>query len=201
MARFRTAPPPGKRTRAMNCPYRAHEWRSAVRFRVARQNKVLCAALHPLALQSLSRTETRKTVSSAANSCLRGSEWAPVSGPPNSFSADALGSALLRRARQTPSAPCCAFHEGGRSASATMAVDAAAACTDSDRATTVSAESSPAGVVGDVLMLVIQHQPHHAGTDLRRKLVACLLPHGSTFSKAGASGKPGAVQCSIALLL
>jgi hypothetical protein len=33
--------------------------------------------------------------------------------------------------------------------SATMAVDAAAACTDSDRATPVSAESSPAGVVGD----------------------------------------------------
>jgi hypothetical protein len=30
--------------------------------------------------------------------------------------------------------------------------------------------------------------------DLRRKLVACLLAHGSTFSGVGASGKPGAVQ-------
>jgi hypothetical protein len=41
---------------------------------------------------------------------------------------------------------------------------------------------------------VIQHQPHRAGTDLRRELVACLLAHGSTFSRVGASGKPGAVQ-------
>jgi hypothetical protein len=28
---------------------------------------------------------------------------------------------------------------------------------------------------------LIQHQPHRAGTDLRRELVACLLAHGSTF--------------------
>ena len=40
----------------------------------------------------------------------------------------------------------------------------------------------------------IQHQPHRAGTDLRRELVACLLAHGPTFSRVGASGKPGAVQ-------
>src|SRR5947199_9812007 len=45
-----------------------------------------------------------------------------------------------------------------------------------------------------MLMFVIQHQPHRAGTDLRRVLVACLLAHGSTFSRVGASGKPGAVQ-------
>jgi hypothetical protein len=34
-----------------------------------------------------------------------------------------------------------------------------------------------------MLMFVIQHQPHRAGTDLRRELVACLLAHGSTFSR------------------
>src|SRR5258705_6276285 len=45
-----------------------------------------------------------------------------------------------------------------------------------------------------MLMFVIQHQPHRAGTDLRRELVACLLAHGSTFSRVGASGKPGAVH-------
>ena len=43
-------------------------------------------------------------------------------------------------------------------------------------------------------MFVIQHQPHRTGTDLTRELVACLLAHGSTFSRVGASGKPGAVQ-------
>src|SRR3954447_3999689 len=42
-----------------------------------------------------------------------------------------------------------------------------------------------------MLMFVIQHR---AGTDLGRELVACLLAHGSTFSRVGASGKPGAVQ-------
>src|SRR6516165_8607208 len=47
-----------------------------------------------------------------------------------------------------------------------------------------------------MLMFVIQHQPHRAGTDLRRELVACLLAHGSTFSRVGASGKPGAVHTS-----
>src|SRR5437870_6956053 len=45
-----------------------------------------------------------------------------------------------------------------------------------------------------MLMFVIEDQPHRAGTHLRRKLVACLLAHGSTFSRVGASGKPGAVQ-------
>src|SRR6516225_3707153 len=48
-----------------------------------------------------------------------------------------------------------------------------------------------------MLMFVIQHQPHRAGTDLRRELVACLLAHGSTFSRVGASGEPGAVHFSL----
>ena len=41
-----------------------------------------------------------------------------------------------------------------------------------------------------MIMFVIQYQSHRAGTDLRRELVACLLAHGSTFSRVGASGKP-----------
>src|SRR5262249_19548699 len=45
-----------------------------------------------------------------------------------------------------------------------------------------------------MLMFVVQDQPHSARTDLRRKLVACLLAHGSTFSRVGASDQPGAVQ-------
>ena len=45
-----------------------------------------------------------------------------------------------------------------------------------------------------MLMFVVQHQPHRTGTDLRRKLVACLIAHGSTLSRVGASGKPGAVH-------
>src|SRR5215471_6950148 len=45
-----------------------------------------------------------------------------------------------------------------------------------------------------MLVFVIEDQPHRTGTDLRRKLVACLLVHGSTFSGVGASGKPGAVH-------
>src|SRR4051812_47801445 len=49
-----------------------------------------------------------------------------------------------------------------------------------------------------MLMFVIQHQPHRAGTDLGRELVACLLAHGSTFSRVGASGKPGAVHPYVA---
>src|SRR5215203_4952683 len=43
-------------------------------------------------------------------------------------------------------------------------------------------------------MFVVQHQPDRAGTHLRRKLVARLLAHGSTFSRVGASGKLGAVH-------
>src|SRR5271156_1983272 len=45
-----------------------------------------------------------------------------------------------------------------------------------------------------MLMFVIQDQPHSAGTDLRRKPVACLIAHGSILSRVGASGKPGAVH-------
>src|SRR3954470_2372163 len=48
-----------------------------------------------------------------------------------------------------------------------------------------------------MLMFVIQHQPYSAGTDLRRKLVACLIAHGSILSRVGASGKPGAVQAEV----
>src|SRR6266404_3891099 len=45
-----------------------------------------------------------------------------------------------------------------------------------------------------MLMLVIQHHPHRTPTDLRRKLVRCLACHRPTFSRVGASDKPGAVQ-------
>jgi hypothetical protein len=45
-----------------------------------------------------------------------------------------------------------------------------------------------------MLVLVINHQPHRTRTDLRRKLVRCLACHRSTFSRVGASDKPGAVQ-------
>src|SRR4029079_19565291 len=48
-----------------------------------------------------------------------------------------------------------------------------------------------------MIMFVIQYQSHRAETDLRRELVACLLAHGSTFSRVGASGKPGAVQLEV----
>ena len=45
-----------------------------------------------------------------------------------------------------------------------------------------------------MLAFVIQHHPHRAVADLRRKLVRRLARHGSTFSGVGASGKPGAVH-------
>ena len=45
-----------------------------------------------------------------------------------------------------------------------------------------------------MFMLVIQNHPHSAGSHLRRELVRCLAYHGSTLSRVGASGKPGAVQ-------
>src|SRR4051794_37426764 len=45
-----------------------------------------------------------------------------------------------------------------------------------------------------VVAPMIQHHPHRTLPDLRRKLVRGLLGHGSTFSRVGASGKPGAVQ-------
>jgi len=41
---------------------------------------------------------------------------------------------------------------------------------------------------------MIQNHPHRTGSHLRRELVRCLACHGSTFSRVGASGKPGAVQ-------
>jgi hypothetical protein len=41
---------------------------------------------------------------------------------------------------------------------------------------------------------VIQNHPHRAGSHLRRELVRCLACHGSTLSRVGASGKPGAVH-------
>jgi very-short-patch-repair endonuclease len=41
---------------------------------------------------------------------------------------------------------------------------------------------------------VINHQPHRTRTDLRRKLDRCLACHRSTFSRVGASDKPGAVH-------
>src|SRR5271163_1899856 len=45
-----------------------------------------------------------------------------------------------------------------------------------------------------MFMLVIQNHPHRASSHLRRELVRCLACHGSTLSRVGASGKPGAVQ-------
>src|SRR4029077_2249187 len=45
-----------------------------------------------------------------------------------------------------------------------------------------------------MFMLVIENHPHRASAHLRRELVRCLACHGSTFSRVGASGKPGAVQ-------
>ena len=45
-----------------------------------------------------------------------------------------------------------------------------------------------------MFMLVIQNHPHRASSHLRRELVRCLACHGSTLSRVGASGKPGAVH-------
>lgn len=45
-----------------------------------------------------------------------------------------------------------------------------------------------------MVALVVQHHAHRTGADLRRKLVRRFAHIGSTFSKVGASGKPGAVQ-------
>jgi hypothetical protein len=44
---------------------------------------------------------------------------------------------------------------------------------------------------------VIEDQPNRAAADLRRELVRGLVHHGSTFSRVGASGNPGAVQFSV----
>ena len=40
----------------------------------------------------------------------------------------------------------------------------------------------------------IHNHPHRTGANLRRKPVPCLVHNGSTFSRVGASAKPGAVQ-------
>src|SRR4029077_10391515 len=45
-----------------------------------------------------------------------------------------------------------------------------------------------------MFMLVIENHPHRASAHLRRELVRCLACHGSTFSRVGASGKPGPVH-------
>jgi hypothetical protein len=41
---------------------------------------------------------------------------------------------------------------------------------------------------------VVQNHPHRTGPDFRREFVRRLACHGSTFSRVGASGNPGAVQ-------
>src|SRR5450759_2892706 len=45
-----------------------------------------------------------------------------------------------------------------------------------------------------MLALMVQNHPHRTGPDLRREFVRRLACHGSTFSRVGASGNPGAVQ-------
>src|SRR5690349_12844491 len=45
-----------------------------------------------------------------------------------------------------------------------------------------------------MLPLMIQHHPNRARTHLRGKFVRSLRLHGSTFSRVGASGNPGAVH-------
>jgi hypothetical protein len=42
-----------------------------------------------------------------------------------------------------------------------------------------------------MLALMVQHHPHRSGADLTR-IWQCSLRLGSTFSRIGASGKPGA---------
>jgi hypothetical protein len=44
---------------------------------------------------------------------------------------------------------------------------------------------------------VVQNHPHRTGPDFRREFVRRLACHGSTFSRVGASGNPGAVHNSI----
>ena len=45
-----------------------------------------------------------------------------------------------------------------------------------------------------MLALVVQNHPHRSGPDFGREFVRRLACHGSTFSRVGASGNPGAVQ-------
>src|SRR5712664_947157 len=45
-----------------------------------------------------------------------------------------------------------------------------------------------------MLDLVVQNHPHRTGPDFGREFVRRLACHGSTFSRVGASGNPGAVH-------
>jgi hypothetical protein len=45
-----------------------------------------------------------------------------------------------------------------------------------------------------MILLVLENQPNRKRAHFRRKSVRCLACHRSTFSRLGASGKPGAVQ-------
>src|ERR1700683_4266883 len=45
-----------------------------------------------------------------------------------------------------------------------------------------------------MILLVLENQPNRARAHFRRKSVRCLACHRSTFSRLGASGKPGAVH-------
>src|SRR3979411_1374310 len=45
---------------------------------------------------------------------------------------------------------------------------------------------------------MVQNHPHRTGPDFRREFVRRLACHGSTFSRVGASGNPGAVQAVLA---
>src|ERR1700722_11917674 len=46
-----------------------------------------------------------------------------------------------------------------------------------------------------MILLVLENQPNRARAHFRRKSVRCLACHRSTFSRLGASGKPGAGHC------
>jgi hypothetical protein len=45
-----------------------------------------------------------------------------------------------------------------------------------------------------MVAFVILNHPHRTGPDFRREFVRRLACHGSTFSRVGASGNPGAVH-------
>jgi hypothetical protein len=48
-----------------------------------------------------------------------------------------------------------------------------------------------------VLPLMLEHYPNRAFANFRCVFRRCLLRHGSSFSRVGASGNPGAVQCPL----
>src|SRR5690606_22945051 len=54
---------------------------------------------------------------------------------------------------------------------------------------------------GGVLTLVIEHQPHSALAHFRGKLVRGLAHDAPSYSRVGASGKPGAVHIATAGVL